>query len=264
MSLVAMAVFDTAENGRSALTARTLNSLYTSVDWDRHRLVVSDNGSYRETLEFYADYLPLWGGRATLLENGRNIGTAAAINRAWRLRQPGEHCVKLDNDVEFGQAGWLEILEEAVRREPRIGICGLKRKDLDEYPGNPNSWYASSLHYLPQKKGERCIIVEKCHHIMGTCQLYASALLDKIGYLYQMQDEGNVYGFDDSLASIRSTKAGFWNVFVPYIEIDHIDPGGTPFQRWKEAEAGRWLQRFFKVRQEFESGKRPVYWADPV
>ena len=205
----------------------------------------------------------------TVLHNATNLGTAMAINRAWRLRRPGEHCVKVDDDIEIHQVGWLDVLEDAVHREPRIGICGLKRKDLDERPDHSTPWYRTSLHYLPQVKGERCIIVERANHVMGTCQLYSAALLEKIGYLYQMQDEGNLYGFDDSLAAIRARRAGFWCVFVPSIELDHIDPGGTSYTQWKLDVSGRLLDdghgrnRYQEVAEEFRNGKRPIWWEDP-
>ena len=260
MALICMVTFDTAENGRSELTRRTLESLAKTVDWTRHRLVLSDNGSCAAT-QALLELAEAYGH--TVLRNHANIGTARAINRGWKLRKGDEHCVKLDNDVVIHQAGWLEILEEAVAREPQIGICGLKRKDLAERPGHSNPWYVSSLHYLPQQPGERCIIVERCNHVMGTCQLYSAALLAKLGYLYQGQDEGNLYGYDDSLAAVRTYRAGFWSVFVPYIEIDHIDPGGDAYTTWKQQVSGVWMARYNQIKAEYLSGQRPVWWEDP-
>ena len=260
MAILAMAVYATEANGRATYTRRTLDALQATVDWSRHRLVISDNGSSLEAQELF-QLAQAYGH--TVLHNGRNLGTAMAINRAWRLRRPGEHCVKMDDDVTIQQVGWLDVLEDAVRREPRIGICGLKRKDLEERPGHPNPWYTSSLHYLPQHPGERCIIIERVNHVMGTCQLYSAALLAKIGYLYQGQDEGNLYGYDDSLAAVRAWRAGFWCVFVPSIEIDHIDPGGTSYTAWKTSVSGAWMARYNQIKAEYESGQRPVYWEDP-
>ena len=97
---------------------------------------------------------------------------------------------------------------------------------------------------------------------MGTCQAYSPKLIHDIGGLYQMQDEGNVYGFDDSLASLRSQLAGYTNCFLPHIEIDHIDPGGTKATQDKSDSAGRWMSRYFEVREEYKAGTRQLRWED--
>lgn len=266
MGLIALAVFDTLDNGRTELTRRTLESLKETVDWSRHCLVISDNGSCQATHDLYRE---LFGERATfmgrveIIFNETNIGTARAINKAWSWREPNWVAVKMDNDVVIHQAGWLDEIEEVFRRDPTIGICGLKRKDLEERPDHPNPWFVSRLRMLPHQLGERWIVVEEVNHVMGTCQAYSPALLERIGYLYQMQDEGNRYGYDDALASVRAHLAGFKTVFLPHIPIDHIDPGGCDFTAWKQANAGVWQGRYFQVREEYRSGKRPLYYEDP-
>jgi len=259
--LIAMVTWDTEENGRSKFTELTMRSLVETVDWAQHRIIVSDNGSCPETsllLRFYKKHLSAYGeGTMQIIWNGSNIGTANAINNAWRLRKPGENCVKMDNDVVIKQAHWADWIEDVFRRDPTIGICGLKRKDCDERPWHRDEHYRSSIRMLPQIKGERWLIVEEVVHVMGTCQAYSSALLDKIGYLYQP----SVYGFDDSLASIRAAKAGFKRVFLHGVEIDHIDPGGTWYQTWKESEAGLWMAEFNAMKAAVQSGRDPVYYG---
>lgn len=261
-----MAVWDTEENKRTNLTLRTLKSLADTVNWDRHRLIISDNGSCEDTQSLYtvmAKQLPF-----ALIRNNENLGTARAINRAWSFRNPGEHVVKMDNDVEIHHLEWADEIEEVFARDPSIGICGLKRKDLAECPWNNVPHYQSKLRMLDHKPGERWIVVEECQHIMGTCQAFNSALFDKIGYLYQGQDEGKIYGLDDTLASFRSRLAGFKNVFLPHIDIDHIDQGGNNYASWKQNVAAEvlgmtgkenWLN---KIMGEYRSGSRDLYWED--
>jgi len=254
MMLIAMAVYDTNENGRTELTRQTLLSLARTVNWDRHRLIVSDNGSCQATHDLYDEMgeLPL-----RIIYNGENLGTANAINKAWRLREPDEAAVKMDNDVTIVQPDWADRMEEVFARDPTVGICGLKRKDLDERPDHPHSWYKSTLRMLPHQKGQRWLVVEECIHIMGTCQAYSPLLLNKIGYLYQGDC---LYAFDDSLASLRAQVAGFKRVFLHGVEINHIDPGGTEFTEWKRRCAGEAMAWYHRTRQEYLSGKRPVYY----
>jgi GT2 family glycosyltransferase len=255
MALIGMAVFDTEDNKRSWMTRETLGSLSRTVDWSRHRLIISDNGSCAETHKIYRECSTLPNLR--VIYNGKNLGTARAVNQAWALRTPNEGCVKIDNDVVIREHGWLDKLEECIQRDPKIGIIGLKRKDLDETPNaQPGSWNQSQLIMLPHEKGQDWLVVEAVHHVMGTCQLYSAKLLEKIGYLYQM---AGLYGFDDSLAATRCKIAGFYSCFYPHYRIDHIDPGNTDFQKWKEDLAGKGMAAFNHCREEYLSGRRSIH-----
>lgn len=252
-----MAVHSTAENGRTKMTEATLISLSHTVNWDRHRLFVIDNGSCAEAknvFEYAKSLLPF-----TLVTNEANRGTARAINQAWVHRKPGENVCKIDDDVIWHESHWADRLEDCVEREPRIGIVGLKRKDLHEDPNNPpGDWTHSELRGLPHRPGQRWLVVELVHHVIGTCQLLSSPLLDKIGYLWQP----GLYGWDDSLANIRCHVAGFWRCFYPHVEIDHIDPGGTPYQDWKQKHSGEWMGKFDQYQKEYLDGTRPI-WVGP-
>jgi GT2 family glycosyltransferase len=252
--LIAMAVHDTEENKRSELTERVLNSLYNQDIFTDHDFWVVDNNSCDATKEI----LQSWAedGYINLITNEENIGTAEAVNLAWKHRKPGQHCIKMDNDVTINYRDWVKEMVEAIECEPKIGIVGLKRKDCWEEPNHAMPDWRSELIMLPHFAGQRWIIVEKCHHIIGTCQMYSSALLDKIGYLCQP----NLYGYDDVLASHRSTVAGMWNVFLPHIEIEHIDKGGTEYQSWKEKHSSEVTQQVINMTHEYFKGTRPIYY----
>src|SRR6185436_9626949 len=113
--------------------------------------------------------------------NEQNVGTAKAINQAWKLREPGENCLKVDNDIEIFHQDWIEEMEEVFRRDESIGLVGLKRKDCEERPDHPEFSLKSTLMMLPHKPGERWIVVERAKHVMGTCHVVSSKLIDRIG-----------------------------------------------------------------------------------
>lgn len=253
MALIAMAVFDTEDNDRTKYTQRTLESIYQTVDSALHRVIVVDNASCEETKDILNHHV-LLGTIDQLITLDENVGTARAVNKAWQLRQPKEHCIKMDNDVVIHQSGWADEMERAISRDPSIGIVGLKRKDCWEKPSR-DDFYKSELHMLPQKAGEPWVVVEKVNHVMGTCQMFNSALLDKIGYLYQPR----LYGFDDSLAAVRCQVAGFYSCFLPHIEIDHIDTGDTSYQKWKEGHAGEDMRTFNELKNAYLNGSKPIY-----
>ncbi len=263
MAILGMAVYSTAENKKDEYLEKTLYSLYRSVNFKVHRLILSVNAKTDLTENIIQAYKDV-GVISEVIYNDSNIGTAEAINKAWRLGVPEENKLKMDDDVVIHQEGWLDLLEEAIRRDPEIGIVGCKRKDCDESPDSKIPQYKSELYMLPHQKGERWIIGEKVQHVMGTCQLYSAALLEKIGYLWQMGQ----YGFDDSIAAVRCKLAGFKSVFIPSIEIDHIDPGGTEYTKWKEEVSGeklRWMPgtnitEYGQVLNDYHFGRKSIYY----
>jgi len=265
MALISMAVYCTEENQKDELLKETLRSLSNTVDFTKNRLILSVNSETKKTRDiiYRYGYNSIQGSGVTyqpiasqIIYNDTNIGTAEAINKAWQFRKEGENCIKMDDDVVIYSSGWVEQMEESIARAPQIGIIGLKRKDCIESVEHEDEYFRSKLWQLPHIGGQRWVNVEEVHHVMGTCQMYSSALLDKIGYLYQPK----LYGWDDVLASARSRAAGFKNVFLPHIEIDHIDEGKTPYQAWKEKHAGEDFPLIHKLMDGYKNGTEPIYY----
>ncbi len=256
MALIAMCCFDTTENKRTEYTRETLASIMQTVDLKKHRLVIIDNNSCDETkavLKHFANYYSKKNIEVITLPE--NIGTARAINQAWELRNKGEHAIKMDNDVVIYSSGWVDEMEEAIRRQPQIGIVGLKRKDLIQTTWHEDSNYRSELIMLPHIQGEKWITFEKTNDVIGTCTMFNSALLDKVGWSYQP----GLYGYEDTLFCHRSHLAGFMNGFLNYIEIDHIDAGATPYQSWKEKHSSEHTNEMIRIFREYVTGKRNIY-----
>lgn len=254
MSLIAMAVWDTDENKRTEYTEATLLSLRDTVDLDKHKLIVVDNCSCLSTQLLYSKLVNRMGN-AEIIFMPENAGTARAINQAWIKRHPGEHCIKMDNDVVINQSGWVEEMERAIATDNQIGIIGLKRKDVWQFPGHSDPNLKSELIMLPHQNGEQWIVVERCADIIGTCTMFNSDLLDKVGYSYQP----GLYGYEDVLFCHRSHLAGFYNCFLPHIDIEHIDTGATPYQHWKEKHAGDNTSAMIEIFKAYVNGTRPIY-----
>lgn len=255
MALIGMAVYSTETNNKDKYLRETLFSLSRTVDFEKHRLMLSVNSHTEETLDILNTYKDII---KKIIFNGGNIGTAEAINKVWQHRQIGEHAVKMDDDIVIEQNGWLDLLEECIEREPRIGQIGLKRTDCIECTWHDDLQYRCELIMLPHKPGQRWFIVEKAKHIMGSCVLHSSALLDKVGYLYQ--GEGTKYGFDDVLMSYRSELSGFWNCHYSPILIHHIDAGDTQYQTWKEKHAGERFNMINSIVNSYIRGTKPLYY----
>jgi GT2 family glycosyltransferase len=242
MALIAMAVYDTVENQRSKYTEVTLKCLAETVTDDR--IIIVDNASCEETKEL------LKASPFEVITNKENVGTAKAINQAWAFKEPKQHLVKMDNDVDIQYYEWIKELEEAIDRDNNIGIIGLKRKDLLENPFR-NDIYKSELRMLPHIIGQRWIVVEDVQHVIGTCQMYNYRLIDKIGGMMQP----GIYGFDDALAAVRCQVSGFVNCFLPHIEIEHIDTGENIYQKEKERLALNDMSEYNRLKNDLLTGR---------
>lgn len=253
MALIAMAVYCTEENKKDETLFKTLASLLPSVNWKKHRLMLSINAKTDQTVETLATFKKII---SKVIVNSSNIGTAKAINKVWQYAEECEPCIKMDDDVVINHIGWVDEMHEVLRRDPLIGVVGLKRKDCIENVNHTDPYYRSTLMQLPHEPGERWVVVEEAAHVMGTCQMYSPGLLDKIGYLYQPKQ----YGWDDVLACARSRAAGFKNVFLPHIDIDHIDEGKTPYQGWKERHAWEDVQLINKLMDGYADGTISYYY----
>jgi GT2 family glycosyltransferase len=251
MALIAMAVYDTVENGRSKYTEKTLRSLLRTVDMNQHRLIVVDNNSCKDTKVNFKWFKGL-GLNIEVITNSENVGTAKAINQAWAYRKPNETVIKMDNDVVINNYGWVEEMELAMKLGG-YGILGLKRKDLMQSPNASNHW-KTELKMLPHEKGDNWVVVEESADIMGTVQMFHPELINKMGGLMQ----AGVYGFDDTLACIRAILLGYKLAFLPHIDIDHIDVGGDAYTEWKRNYAGEKMEEFYKIKDNLINGTIPI------
>jgi GT2 family glycosyltransferase len=252
MALIAMAVHDTKENGRTKYTKETLDSLINTVDYENHRIIIVDNDSCKETkdlLNYIQKHNDLW---ITVITNTENVGTAKAINQAWAYRKPGETLIKMDNDCVINHFGWVEDMEIAMLKGG-YGIMGLKRKDLLQSPTAEDIW-KTTLKMIPHEKGEPWYVVEESEDIMGTCTMFHPTLTDKMGGLMQ----SGLYGFDDTLACIRAKLLGYKLAFLPHIDIDHIDEGGDAYTEWKRKYAGDRMKEFYEIKQGLINGTIPI------
>lgn len=217
MSLLAMCSYSTPENGKLAYLKQTLNSLAKTVNFDKHRLIIINNSQWDVVSKYLNEVgtIPF-----TLIEPGENLGTARGINLVLRERQHGEPFLKMDDDLTWHNAGWVDDMVRVLCEHPEIGILGLKRDDV----------YGELI-----EDGELLWNSD----IMGTCVMFQPDMIERIGGLVQFSEK---YGYDDTIYSVRSEAAGFRNAFMKNIRITNLDEGGTEYTEWKKREASVYLQ----------------------
>lgn len=257
MALIAIAIYDTPENGRDQVTQKCLSSL-VDINFLRHRVVLVVNAQTELTAKRIAVFQK-FSQNIEVIYMSENVGTAKAINKAIALRKPGEYVVKMDNDVTISNKRWPDEMQAAMVRDPKIGILGLKRSDLIQHPNHPDPRYKSVLRFIPDPpvKGQPWVVVEETEDVMGTCTMFSPDLLDKVGFMYQP----GLYGYDDVLMCVRSHCAGFVNAFLPNIEIEHHDPQrvASVYDSWKHQQAMYDSREYHRLKTGYESGQIDIY-----
>lgn len=237
MTMIAMCVYATAENKKFGVAKKCIKSLLETVDLAKHRLMIIDQNSILECKLWLSELAQTPG--ITIMHLNENIGTARGINLALQQRNPGEMCIKCDDDLEWTAPGWIEKMEAEIIKRPEIGILGLRRDDVyGEMIAEGNLLW--------------------CHDIFGTCTMLNPAMLDKAGYYYQP----SLYGFDDVNMSVRSEAAGFRNAFMKKIRIINLDLKETPYTDWKRREAGLYLQEISISCDMIRKGELDYYYED--
>lgn len=245
MSMIAMCVYCTKENGKLKYLKDCIGSLIHTVDLKKHRLIVIDQNSTDETRR-YINGWDLNANNIQVIHLSENIGTSDGINLALRQRLPNEVCVKSDEDLSWETEGWLDELTETIKNNTDIGILGLKRDDVWQRPDHENPLYRTKI------EGE----LEICDDIFGTCTAFNPLLLDKVGFMCQP----SLYSYDDVIFSVRSLAAGFRNAFLPKIKIKNLDNGGTEYTEWKKREAGIHIEQVAEMCRLYKEGKLNYYY----
>jgi GT2 family glycosyltransferase len=251
--VICVPVFDTEANGRTEYTKATFFSLREFVNPDTTTVVFINNNSCKATYDFLEENCDCNGFE--LIHNDNNVGTAEAINIGiYELADADDYVIKMDNDCIMFEHEWADKMRACMESDPSIGVLGLKRKDLPNYPDSGQ--YPTKLQFTSTELGEPWHIIELCDDIIGTCHMYSPKLREKVGYLYQPGS----YGFDDNLMCRRSILAGFRNAFYPSVEIDHIDTGETEYTDWKRKYASAQWDLFEKALASYDEDISNIYY----
>jgi GT2 family glycosyltransferase len=200
------------------------------------RVIVSDNGSEDGSREFVR---ARYGGRAEVLENGANLGFAAACNRAFAATS-SPYVYLLNPDAEL-RDGALAAVVAFLDAHPRCGIAGSRIYNTDgsiqESCGEFDTWTGAYLRSsawgdLPPFKryangaslrawdysGERRVDIA-----IGAALALRRAMLDQIG---TFDERFFLYHEEVDLAK-RAADAGWETWYVPSSEAVHEGMGSA-------------------------------------
>lgn len=191
-------------NGPETLL-RTLGALAGAIDPDRDEIFVADNGSNDDSLARVRAKYPA----VRIVENGCNMGYAAAINQAVP-RSDARFLLFLNNDA-FVAPGLFDRLAALFEENQRAGIIGPLLVSED---GAPQRCFGIEPTFAGEagfRRSERRrpklpdAEVAPVDWISGACMAVRRAALEKAGSI----DSGFFFYFEDVELSIRLRRAGW-------------------------------------------------------
>lgn len=235
------------------LTRRCLSSIDLEKLPSNVQIIVVDNGS-KDGTQKYVRSLP----RVTLIENGKNLGYAKAVNIGIRAADPEADIVLLNNDVELIEQNWLKRLAESAYEQEERGVVGVKivRDDgtlqhCGAYLPLDSIWgqqLASGEVDIGQYAG-----VNECESVVFACVYIKRSTINKVGLL----SEDFFAYFEDTDYCIRTSLAGQKIVVNGDIRVKHSENSSTKvnkvshsdiFLKSQETFRRKWGEHLAKTR----------------
>lgn len=208
-------------------TAVCLSALQ-QLTYSSYQVVVVDNGSTDETVVQVKSAYP----QIHLIQNGRNLGFAAAANMGMRyaIERYADYVFLLNNDATVSPV-LLEELIEQVAILPDVGIATppLSYRDKPQtlwFAGSKRHWLTlESIDFGPVGP-RRHSSADVCHpvdYIFGTAMLVPTPVLQHVGLF----DENMYLYYEDMDLSLRIQTAGYKLYYIPVSSVQHGVSGST-------------------------------------
>ena len=220
----------------SALLRRYLPDVVDTTDASLSRIIVADNGSTDDSLEYIKSE---FGERVGLMSFDRNYGFAEGYNRAVALAEGYEYVVLLNSDVAT-TPGWDRVLLDYMDAHPQCGACQPKllsdrERDTFEYAGACGGYldrngypYCRGRIFADCEKdtGQYDAVADNIHWASGACLFVRRKLYIEAGGL----DASFFAHMEEIDLCWRMRLSGYTLAAVPQAVVYHLGGGSLPVE----------------------------------
>ena len=226
------------------LTRRCLTSLQLPMLPENVHVIVVDNGSSDGTPEYVRSL-----HRVTLIENGKNLGYAKAVNIGTRAAPTDADIVLLNNDVELIEPDWLERLATTANSDPKIGVVGVKIVRDDGSLQHCGAYLPMDTMWGQQLGGGEVDIgqysgIHDCESVVFACAYVKRATLEAVGLL----SEDFFAYFEDTDYCLRTSLAGLRVVVCGDIRVKHSENSSTKVNKVSHSDIFLASQETFRKK----------------
>jgi hypothetical protein len=216
------------------LVLQALGSLYAAPADLGMEVFVVDNGSSDGSVEAIRSAF----GHAILVQNGRNLGFAAAANKAIRLAR-GRYLLLLNTDVIL-QRNTGKALLSFMEATPQAGASGAqllnpdgtKQNSFDNFPTLLSEGLNKSLlrFIFPKRFPSKLLSFSspvEVESVIGACMMVRREAIGEVGLL----DEDYFFFMEETDWCYRMRQKGWKIYFVPQAQAIHLQ--GRTAERFK-------------------------------
>lgn len=215
-------------NNRTLLPS-CIDSIYGTVERSRFEVIVSDNGSTDGSDRLIRERWP----DIRLIENGRNLGFAAAVNRGIAVAR-GDYVVLMNSDARL-TPGALEAIGRFMDGNPDVAIAGGNLTSPSGSPQNSAAAFPGMATEFGLKPVLKLLFPRRfpgrvsgvsgpvdVDSIIGALMVVRMDAIRRVGRL----DEDYFFFLEETDWCLRMKRAGMRVVVVPEARIIH-DQGKT-------------------------------------
>jgi GT2 family glycosyltransferase len=201
-----------------ALLQTCLTSLKQKTSYGNYQVIVVDNGSVDDSVEWLKKNYP-WVDIVALDKNyGFSIGNNRGIAYALKKNNP-EYVLLLNNDTEIIQSDWLSKMVVVIESQKKIGIVGCQLIYADgriQYIGTKLD--AKGLSWFKPQNYPKLPQIYKVDCVLGACFLIKRGVIDSIGGL----DVGfSPFGHEESDFCVRTQRVGYQIYMLSTVRVIH-------------------------------------------
>lgn len=224
------------------LTRRCLESMQLDQLPLNTKIIVVDNGSTDGTIEYLRAIKNI-----SVIENGKNLGYARAVNIGIKSAHPEADIVLLNNDVELIEADWLKCLHEVSAANDDYGVIGVKIIRDDGALQHCGAYLPLDTYWGQQLAGGEVDIdqyggISECESVVFACVYIKRSTLNKIGLL----SEDFFAYFEDTDFCLRASQADIKTVMCGNIRVKHSENSSTKINKVSHNDIFLQSQKIFK------------------
>ena len=203
-------------------------------------VILVDNGSTDESIEFIKDYSRNLDFPVIIIRNAENLGFAKAVNQGI-LKSSYPYIFSLNNDTQVEESG-IKPLIDLISSDDSIFSVASKMVQFDNKKLIDDAGDEYNILAWTKKTGENqpAENYDEVYEIFSSCAgaaMYNKAILDKIGLF----DENFFAYMEDVDLSYRAKINGYKNLFCPDSVVYHIGSAtsGSRYNKFKVKLAAR-------------------------
>ena len=237
---------------------KCMDSIFGKTEYKNYEIILVENNSkQRETFEYYKELEGLRNVKIVYWEGDFNF---SAINNYAVPFANGEHLLFLNNDIEVITRDWLRQMVMFTQRDD-VGAVGAKLlypDDKVQHGGIAVGVAGSAANLCPLFPREyegymsRLAVVSNMSAVTGACMMVKRGAFEKVGGF----DENLAISFNDVDLCLKISKAGYYIVFNPVVEMYHYE------SRSRGSDAKGEKRKRMEREKEILKAKWPEYFGE--